>query len=118
MPPASGNDSSAGADRGRRARLRPPCRSPLCERTVASWALLRSRFLRFLPNSPLSQDAVDHIPVHVGESAADAVVVVGQALVVKAEELEHSSVEIVDFDGLVRHLVADIVCGPIPESGL
>src|SRR5437660_724313 len=41
------------------------------------------------------QDGVDGLAVDVGQAAVDAVVVVGQPLVVDAEELQHGGVQVV-----------------------
>ena len=42
------------------------------------------------------QDLLDHLAVHVGQAALDAVVVVGQLLVVEAEQVQDGGVEVVD----------------------
>ena len=40
--------------------------------------------------------SADHLPVHVGQPALDAVVVVGQPLVVQAQQVQDRGVEVVD----------------------
>ena len=42
------------------------------------------------------RDFLDYVAVHIRQPALDPVVVVGQALVVETEEIEHRGVEIVN----------------------
>src|SRR5438105_3274163 len=55
------------------------------------------------------EDPVDGLPVHVGEPALDAVVVVGEFRVVDAEELQDGGVEVVPGRGVLDGLPADVV---------
>ena len=59
------------------------------------WAML-ARDGRDLVSSRLCEDRFDHMPVHIGESAVDAVMAKGEARVVKAELMQDRSVDIVD----------------------
>ena len=50
-----------------------------------------------------AMSGVNHLAVYIGQAALDAVVVVGQPLVVQAEQVQHGGVEIVDgADVLLR----------------
>ena len=57
----------------------------------------------------LGQDLPDHVAVDVGEPARRAVVVVGEPLVVEAEQVEDRGVEVVDVDDVLDGLVAELV---------
>ena len=57
----------------------------------------------------LRQNFCQQVAGDVGEAVAAAVVHVGQALVVDAEEVEHRGVEVMDRDGIDGGAVADFV---------
>ena len=48
------------------------------------------------------EHGLDHVPVHVGEAALGAVVVVGQPLVIEAEEVQDRGVEVVERGLVLR----------------
>ena len=58
---------------------------------------------------PLPQNLLNHIPMHVGEAHVAAAVVVGEAFVVEAHQVQNRGVQIVDglavFDGAVAEVV-------------
>src|SRR5437870_4568445 len=62
-----------------------------------------------------SQDVGEHCPVNVGETAFDAVVVVGEAFVIQAQQMEDRGVEIVKGCHVLHRLVAKLVGGPVTE---
>ena len=47
-------------------------------------------------------DLLDHVPVHVGQAAVDAVVAEGQPLVVDAEQVQHRGVQVVAVGRVAR----------------
>ena len=59
------------------------------------WAML-ARDGRDLVSSKLCEDGFDHMPVHIGEAAVDAVMAKGEARVVEAELMEDCSMDVVD----------------------
>ena len=56
------------------------------------------------------------MPVHVGETALDAVVVEGEAFVVETEEVEDGGVEVVRGDGVVRGLESKLIGGAVAHA--
>ena len=71
----------------------------------------------------LRHDVLDHRPVDIGQTEISAGVSVGELFVIKAEQLEHRSVQIVDvnfiFDGFEAELVGRSVNVPsfYPTAG-
>jgi len=57
----------------------------------------------------LRDDVVHDLALHVGQPEIAAGVVVGQLFVIEAEQLQHGGMEIVDVDGLVHGLKAELV---------
>ena len=55
------------------------------------------------------QHTADHLPMHVGQAAVDAVVAEDELLVVDAEEVEDCGVDIIYVDGVVDRSQADFV---------
>src|SRR5581483_8795896 len=45
------------------------------------------------------QDVINHVAVDIGQAEAAALIQIGQAFVVDAEQMEHRGLEIVDVDG-------------------
>ena len=66
----------------------------------------------------LREHVFDHVAVDVGEAALEAVVVVGEAFVIEAQEVEHGCVEIVDGRDIDRGFVAEFVGGAVAEGRL
>ena len=61
-------------------------------------------------NLPLSrQDAVDKVAMDVGEAEIAALELVGEALVVDSEKMEHSGMEIVHGGSVHFSIVSEIV---------
>ena len=59
---------------------------------------------------------VDHVAVHVGQPALDAVVVVAQPLVVEAEQVQDRGVQVVDRADVLDRLVAELVGRAVAEA--
>src|SRR4051812_32758313 len=66
----------------------------------------------------LGEDLRHDAAVHVRQAALDAVVVVAQALVIEAEEVEDGRVEVVDGRDPLDRLVAEVVGGAEAEAAL
>ena len=62
----------------------------------------------------LRKHVLHDFAVDVGQASSDAVVVVGQLLVVDAEQVQHRGVEVVPGDGMLGDLPADVVGGRGP----
>ena len=54
--------------------------------------------------------------MHIGQAAANAVVVEGQAFVVDAQQMQHRGMEIVPMDGLIDSLPADVIGRAIGDT--
>ena len=54
----------------------------------------------------------------VGEATVDAVVAVGEALVIDAEEMEHRRVDVIAVDGLFDGFVGPFVGGSVADTAL
>src|SRR5262245_34347330 len=66
----------------------------------------------------LGEHVADDMAVDIGEPPRRAVIVVGEPLVVEAEEVEDRRVEVVDVDNLLDGLVAELVGGAEAERAL
>src|SRR5687768_10881226 len=64
----------------------------------------------------LNQHVLDHMPMHVRQSALDAVVIEAQPLVVEAEDVQDRRVQVVDRRDLVDGLVAEVVSCAVAEG--
>lgn len=64
-------------------------------------------------NGVLSENAFDDVAVDVCEATFEAVVVIGEAFVVEAEEVEDGGVEVVDGDGVFFGFGAKVVRGAV-----
>jgi hypothetical protein len=56
------------------------------------------------------------MPVNISEATLEAVVVVGEAFVVEAKDIEDGGVEIIDRGDIVDCLVAKFVRGSVAET--
>ena len=56
--------------------------------------------------------------MHIGQAEAAALVEVGQAFVVNAQQAQHRGVEVVNVDTALRDVVTEIVRLAIDETGL
>ena len=61
---------------------------------------------------------MDHVAVHVGQPAFDAVVVVAQPLVIEAQQVQDRGVEVVDRADVLDRLVAELVGRAVAEAAL
>lgn len=52
---------------------------------------------------------MNHVAVHIGETAFDAVVIVAQALVIEPQQMQHRRVQIVDRADVLRRAVTEFV---------
>tara|TARA_A100001037_G_scaffold238378_1_gene217801 strand:+ start:383 stop:613 length:231 start_codon:yes stop_codon:yes gene_type:complete len=66
----------------------------------------------------LSQHFLNHVAVHIGEAALDAVVVKGQLFVVEAQEMEHGGVKIMEGVDILGGLESEFVGGAMTDAGL
>jgi hypothetical protein len=66
----------------------------------------------------LTENGPDDVAVDIGEPATDAVVIVGEFLVVEAKEVEGGGVEVVDGDGILGGLIAKFVGDTVGGAGL
>ena len=57
------------------------------------------------------------MPVHIGEAALEAVVVVDEALVVEAHGVQNGGVEIVNNGAVVRRLKAKLITRTVAHAG-
>ena len=58
-----------------------------------------------LPRFSLRQNFLDHMPMHIGEPAIDAVMAKSQACVIDAQEVKDSGVQVVAIGDFVNGLV-------------
>ncbi len=84
------------------ATVKSPRTAPIRRRSQSARETRRSM-------SPLRQQFGDGPAVDVGQAAFDAVVVVGEAFVVDPQQVEDRGVVVVDRDGVLRRLVAQLV---------
>jgi len=66
----------------------------------------------------LYQDILDHVPMHIGQPAVDAVVADGELGVVDSQEVQDGGVDIVDLGRVLaaERLVAKLVAGAVGDS--
>lgn len=60
-------------------------------------------------NFASGEDAVDQFSMHVGQSALDAVVVIRQAFVLDAEQMQNRRVEVMPRDTVLDRLPTDLI---------
>src|SRR5262249_58512043 len=68
------------------------------------------------PGPSSGQQTCQHVAVHVGQPALDAVVVERQALVIDAEQVQDGGVKIVDIDRVLGGLPADVVGRSVSDA--
>ena len=68
--------------------------------------------------SPLRQNVFNDLPVNVGQAEVTPGIAIGQALVIKPQQMKQSGVEIVHVDLVLDRLVAELVGCAIGEAGL
>jgi hypothetical protein len=56
-----------------------------------------------------TQNRLDDVPVHIGQPALDAVVVVAQPLVIESEEMQDGRVQVVNRADVFDRLMAEFV---------
>src|SRR5437868_6295871 len=83
-----------------------------------SSALTLHSSLATSPAPPLRQQPFDHIAVDVGEPKVTALEAVGEAFVIEPQAMEDGGVEIVNVDGILRHVVTELVGFPIGDPRL
>ena len=66
--------------------------------------------------SRLGDEVGDDGAVDVGEAAVDAVVAVGEALVIDAEKVEHRRMDVVAVDGFFDGFVGPFVGGSVADA--
>ena len=64
------------------------------------------------------QQAFHHVPVHVGQAEVAALELVGQPRVVDAQAVQDRGVQVVDVDGVVHDVVAEVVGLAERDAGL
>ena len=67
---------------------------------------------------PLRQDAFHNLPVDVGQAEVTSSIAIGQALVIKPQQVKQGGVEVVHMDLVLDRLVPELVGGAIGEAGL
>ena len=65
----------------------------------------------------LCQHFIDDMPVHIGEPPLEAVVEDAEVFVVKAEEVEHGGVEVVERVDVLNGLGSEVVGGAMGYAG-
>src|SRR5205085_1917307 len=77
--------------------------------------------IRLQAGRSLGQNALDYLPMHIRQSAIDAIMVISKALVVDAKQVQHRGVEIVPgsrlVDGLPANLIGAAVGDTVFEAG-
>src|SRR6516225_2657815 len=63
-----------------------------------------------------SEDRLDHLTMHIGQPKTAAIVLISQALVIKAKEVQHRRVEIVNADSILDGAVAELVGRAVADS--
>src|SRR5262245_17783311 len=84
-----------------------PCKVTRCEKLMEDYRCSRLR-----------QNVPDHFPVHVGQPHIAAAETIGKFFVVHAQQVQHSGVEIIDFDLVLDREIAVFVSGPINGAAL
>ena len=66
----------------------------------------------------LRNQILHDLPMHIRQAEAAALVEVGQAFVVNAQQAQHGGVEVVNVDAALRDVVTEIVRLAIDQAGL
>jgi hypothetical protein len=69
-------------------------------------------------SAPLAQDIPDNLAVDIRQAAANAVMVVGQLLVIEAQQMQGRRMEIVGGHGILSRQAAHIVGRSVGEARL
>ena len=64
------------------------------------------------------QNIPEDFTVHIGESSLNTVVIIGQSLVIDAQQMHHSSVVVVPVDRLVLSLPTKLIGGSVSDTVL
>ena len=72
----------------------------------------------FHESRALRQQILHHLPMHIRQTEAAALVEVGQAFVVNAQQPQHRGVEVVNVDATFRDVVTEIVRLAINQARL
>src|SRR5438034_277146 len=66
----------------------------------------------------LREDVLHHARLfHTRETEVEALMAVGEALVVDAEQVQHRCLQVVNVDGVLRDVVAEIVGRAVGDAG-
>ena len=66
----------------------------------------------------LSKNVFDRLTVNVGETEVTALVLIRQARVVDSEAVKNRGVQIVNADGILSDVIAELVCLAVGDSAL
>ena len=58
------------------------------------------------------------MPMHVGQTALDSVVIEGELLAIQAQQVQNRGVEVVDRDRVSRQLLTEIDQGPVTGASI
>src|SRR5262245_20256962 len=66
----------------------------------------------------LRQHRLDNLALHIGQPTLQSIVIVGEPLMVEAEKVKDSRVEVVDSDDVLHGFVTELVRGAVAEAFL
>lgn len=87
-------------------------------RQAASFLLLPTLNHSLTKSHSLRNQILHHLPMHIGQTEAAALVEIRQPFVIHAQQAQHCGVEVVDVDAAFRDVVTEIIRLAIDQAGL